>query len=279
MAKLKWTVAIRPGAGETLRKITKIIGLNGDGFSVVAPYHRARSGYLFKHLMDLRTRGERTIRDDECVGFTAEDRVKLTYHLDGFAQFSSENRGKIISGRDAKTGEPKGLGLLARSLLTPSTSGSSASLTVWGIEEFDTAEEDEQLIIFEPSEFYYRNSTPEDANAWHLRIFAFAVGTVPPLRFEGNQAVMQFLLSPGDAGVPGSIVSLKTIHLKEEQLYLGLSVERFVVKFPAKSGWMLHGPGNYTQYQSGYVLQAVYPRFNTPPKGTGSLDREVASKQ
>src|SRR5580700_6160816 len=103
----KWTIAIRPAVDSELRKITKIIGLNGDGFSVLAPYHKARSGFLYKHLMDLQTLGARHIYWNECVGFTAEDRAKLTYHVDGFAQFSSENPGKIISGRNPKTGEPK----------------------------------------------------------------------------------------------------------------------------------------------------------------------------
>jgi hypothetical protein len=269
----KWTVAIRPQTGETLRKITKIIGLNGDGFSVLTPYHRARSGFLFKHLMDLQAGGIRKIPLDACVGFTAEDRVKLTYHLDGFAQFSGENRGKIISGRDPKTREAKGLGLLTHPLRTPIVSGSSVGVTAWGIEEFETAEEGEELIIFEPSEFYYRMSTPKDANVWHLSIYAFPVDAVPPVRFEGGQAVMQFGLNRFSAGVPGSIVELKTIYLKEERVHLGLYVERFIAEFPVKSGWILHGPGNYTTSQSGYVLQAVYPRDLIPVEGRGSLDR------
>ncbi|MGP0086704.1 MAG: hypothetical protein ACLP0B_24255 [Steroidobacteraceae bacterium] len=273
MAKLKWTVAIRPGAGEKLRKITKIIGLNGDGFSVLAPYHRARSGYLFKHLMDLQTLGERKILFDECVGFTAEDRVKLTYHVDGFAQFSSENPGKIISGRDPKTGEPKGLGLLTHSLKSPIVSGASVGVTVWGLDEFETAEDSEAVISFEPDEAYYRRSTPRDANVWHLAIYAFPVGCVPPLRFEGDQPVMEFLLNRFSAGVQGAIVKMKTIYLEKEQVYLGLYVERFIANSSAKSGWRLHGPGNYTLAQSGYVLHAVYPRNLTPPEGTGSLDR------
>lgn len=127
----RWTIAIRPAAGREPRKITKIIGLNGDGFSVVTPYHKARSGFLYKVLMDLQKLGERWIPFSECVGFTAEDRVKLTYHIDGFAQFSSENPGKIISGRDPNTGEPKGLGILVRALKTPSTSGPSVGVTLW----------------------------------------------------------------------------------------------------------------------------------------------------
>jgi len=269
----KWTIAIRPSAGEDLRKITKIIGLNGDGFSVLAPYHEARSGFLFKHLMDLKTLGSRMVSWEECVGFTTENRAKLTYHIDGFAQFSSEGSGKIISGRDPSTGEPKGLGLLTHPLSTPIVSGPSVGITVWGIEDFERTEEVEGLVVFEPDDFYYRNSTPGDANTWSLCVYAFAIGAVPPLQFEGEQAVMQYQPHPISGGVPGAVIRLKTIHLQAEQVYLGLHIERFIGRWPSKSGWHLRGPGNYTQYQSGYVLQAVYPRLHVLVEGRDSLDR------
>jgi hypothetical protein len=270
----RWTVAIRPAEGQEPRKITKILGLNGDGFSVVTPYHKAKSGFLYKHLMDLNTLGERTIPWAECVGFTAEDRVKLSYHIDGFAQFSSETQGKIISGRDPSTGEPKGLGLLTRFLKTPIVSGPSVGITVRGIKDFEVAEESEALILFEPNDCYYRRSTPRDANCWHLCIYAFAVGWVPPVRFKGEQAVMDYVLNPISGGTSGSVVELKVIYLEEEKVHLGLHVERFVGRWPIKSGWPMSGPGNYTAFQSGYVLQAIYPREGIPLEGRPSLDRK-----
>lgn len=276
----KWTIAILPAAGEKPRKITKIIGLNGDGFSVLAPYHKARSGFLYKHLVNLRkllTSGLQTVAWEECVGFTADNRAKLTYHIDGFAQFSSEDPGKIISGRDPKTGEPKGLGLFTHPLSTPIVSGASVGVTLWGIEEFEVAREDERLITFEPNDVYYRNSTPKDANTWHLAIHAFAIGAVPPLQFEGEQAVMQYQPHPIAGGVPGSVVRLKVIRLQAERVYLGLYVERFVGNWPVTSGWSLSGPGNYTMDQPGYVLKATYPRDRIPVANRDSLDRMTST--
>jgi hypothetical protein len=41
-------IALRPADGDSPRKITKIIGLNGGGFWVITPYHQSRSGFLFK---------------------------------------------------------------------------------------------------------------------------------------------------------------------------------------------------------------------------------------
>jgi len=276
----KWTIAIRPAAGEKLRKITKIIGLNGDGFSVLTPYHQARSGFLFKPRIDLRkllASGLQWAPFEESVGFTADSRAKLTYHVDGFAQFSSEDPGKIISGRDPKTGEPKGLGLFTHPLSTPIVSGASVGVTVWGIEEFDVAGEGERTITFEPNDVYYRNSTPKDANTWHLSVHAFAIGAVPPLQFDGEQAVMQYQPHPIAGGVPGSVLRLKVIRLQAERVYLGLYVERFIGAWPVKSGWTLNGPGNYGKDRPGHTLTAIYPRDLIPVAGRDSLDRMTSN--
>jgi len=270
----KWTVAIRPTAGKPLYKITKIIGLNGGGFSILTPYHRAHSGFLFKQAVNPRMfdkAGEHLVKWTECAGFTAENRAKLTYHVDGFAQFSSENPGTIISGRDPNTGEPKGLGVMARPFSNPSTSGPSVGISVWGIEDFEEANEKERLIVFEPSDFYYRLWKPEETNLWHLGIYVF--NRVSPVRFDNGQAKMDFALTYAPtAGVAGSIVTLRTIRLAAEKVCLGLYVESLVGDFPSKSGWQMGGPGSWTSNQTGYVLHMVYPRDLIPVDQLPSLD-------
>jgi hypothetical protein len=276
-ANRKWTVAIRPAEGQKARKLTKVIGLNGQGFSVLTPYHSARSGYLYKMPMDLRRLGERIVSWDEVVAFTAEDRVKLSYHVDGFVQSSSETPGKIMSGRDPKNGEPKGLGLLARSLSSPSVSGPSVGVQAWGLEDFDEAEDDDGLVLFEPEDFYYRHCNSEDANTWHLAIYAFPIGVIPPLQLEGKIAVMLYQPHPITAGVPGAVIKIKVLCLEAERMYVGLYVERAIGSFPSKSGWTINGPGNYTQYQSGHVLMAVYPRTSIPSGDVPALDRKDSS--
>jgi hypothetical protein len=107
------------------------------GFSVLTPYHQAKSGYLAKLPMPKGV-GPHIRRWSEGITFTAENRVKLGYHADGFAQFSSEIGGKIISGIDPTTGKPKGLGLRSNPLQTPTWSGPVAAITVWGIDEYLT---------------------------------------------------------------------------------------------------------------------------------------------
>lgn len=272
----KWTVAIRPSAGKPLYKITKIISLNGVGFSVLTPYHNAHSGFLFKQVINpqvMLKAGEHHVKWTDCAGFTAENRAKLTYHVDGFAQFSSENQGTIISGRDPHTGEPKGLGVMARPFSNPSSTGPSIGISVWGLGDFELAETKEKLITFEPTDFYYRKWKPDETNMWHLGIYVFPVDSVPPVRFEGDQAVMEFALTfPSTAGVVGSIVKLKTIRLEAERVTLGLYVESLVGNHPSKSGWGMGGPGSWTSSQTGYVLNAVYPRDMIPVDQRPSLD-------
>lgn len=270
----KWTVAIRPAAGKPLYKITKIISLNGSGFSVLTPYHKAHSGFLFKQVVNPRMfdkAGVHLVRLIDCVGFTAENRTKLSYHVDGFAQFSSENQGTIISGRDPRTGEPKGLGTMARPFSDPATSGPSVGISVWGLEDFEKADPKERLIVFEPSDFYYRLWGPDQTNLWQLGIYVFS--GVPPVRFDGDQPKMDFMLTyPPTAGVAGSIITLRTIRLEAEKVSLGLYVESLIGTFQSKSGWTLSGPGGWTSSRAGYGLAAVYPRALIPADQWPSLD-------
>ncbi|HEV3220954.1 MAG TPA: hypothetical protein VGZ48_14390 [Candidatus Acidoferrales bacterium] len=270
----KWTVAIRPAAGKPLYKITKIISLNGGGFSILAPYHKAHSGFLFKqpiHPGMFDKAGVHLVSWTDCIGFTAESRAKLSYHVDGFAQFSSENQGTIISGRDPKTGEPKGLAIMARPFSNPATSGPSVGISVWGLEDFEEADQEENLVVFGPGDFYYRLWGPDESNLWQLGVYMF--NGVPPVRFDGDQAKMDFALRyPPIAGVVGSIVTLKTIRLEPEKVTLGLYVESLIGAFPSKSGWNMSGPGSWNSKQGGYVLNALYPRDLIPVDQRPSLD-------
>jgi hypothetical protein len=193
----KWTIAIRPSGGQPLRKITKVVDLNGDGFSVLAPYHKTKTGFLCKLPIDQSKfkQGPNPVAWANTVAFTADDKVKLSYHTDGFAQFSGESTGRIISGIDPATGEPKGLGLFSNPLTSPITSGPSVGVTVWGMEEFEEAKEQDRPLMFEADEFYYRRCTPENANAWALSIYAFPVDVVPPVRIRQGQAFLELPLN------------------------------------------------------------------------------------
>jgi len=268
-------IAIRTSIDQPARKITKIVGLNGDGFSVIAPYHKARSGVLFKLPVDPKKAlapGEWQSSWAESVAFTVEDRAKLSYHTDGFIQFSSESPGRIISGREPSTGEPKGLGLMTHPLTSPIWTGASASVTAWGLEEFDVAEESKDLMVFEPNEVYFRGCTPDEATAWRVEIYPFPIDVVPPVRFDKGNAYFDMTVQPMN-GALAAVVQMKVIHLSQEKVFLGIYINAFIGHFPSSSGWVLGGAGSWGKDRVGHVLKGVYPRELIPVDGRACLDR------
>jgi hypothetical protein len=270
----KWTLAIKRTPDSIPRKITKIIGLNGDGFSVLAPYHKARSGFLCKMPVDPSKTGEYYVPAEEVEAFTVDDRAKLSYHTDGFIQFSSANPGRIISGRDPSTGEPKGLGLMTHPLTTPIWMGPSASVTVWGLDDFDETKESKNLLIYEEGDFYYRGCTPEQADTWMISIYPFPVNAVPPIRFERGSPVLEMTVDCLN-GALASVVRMKVINLPEEKIFLGVYINAFVGRFPSASGWILGGAGRWGKDRPGHVLKGVYPRELFSHTYLGSLDRNL----
>ena len=273
--KRGWTIAIQTTDGSPVRKITKILSLNGKGFSVLAPYHKAKSGFLWKMPLpaNVDEPGKHGVSPKGGLAFTAEDRVKLSYHTDGFAQFSGERAGRITSGIDAETGEPKGLGLFARPLAFPVSSGPSVGVTVWGLEDFEEIEKNETAVILQPADFYYRDCTPLDANGWNIALYVFPINVVPPMRFVGGQAVLN-IAADLCYGPWFNVLQLKLLRLAKEKMYLGACVNAMRTSFRAKSGWVLQGPGTVRSAgMRGHQLLGIYPRDSDMGVGRSALDR------
>lgn len=269
-AQPDWTIAIRSADG-ALRKITKIIGLNGGGFSLLMPYHRARSGVVCK--MPVGPGGLATkVAWSNMVAFTAEDKVKLSYHTDGFAQFSGEAQGKIISGIDAKTGMPKGVGLFTNPLTAPISSGGSVAVTLWGLEDFETTKKTKRTVVFSEDDFYYRfGCMPGQANAFIVQMYAIPVRAEPPLQFKNGHAVLS-INAEALNGRLSSIVQMKVLPLEKEIIWLGAYVNAYQMQFPVRSGWIVNGPGDHSPGRRGHVLTALYPRDGIKLGNAPSLD-------
>lgn len=266
-----WTIAIRPSVGQPLYKITKIISLEDGGFSVLTPYHKAQSGYLFRKPvdLDLQIQGtNRRITWRETEGYTVESQAKLSYHMDGFAQFSSGTSSQIISGRDDITGEPKGLGLITRPFKKPILGGffllPCVCVNIWGIDEFSEAtQSDKSMLIFEPEEFHYvEGTTPNDANGWCLWIYILSLTSMP---LQDHKIITEF-------GAELKIINFPTMKDKFGKA-LGLCVSHNVTKYPSKSGWIINGPGN-----GEYALTGIYPRNCINVGEKNSIDRNVGLK-
>lgn len=216
--------------------------------------------------------GRRTIAQEDVQGFTAADRVKLSYHADGFAQFSGEQAGRIESGRDSETGKPKGVGLLTHPLNDPINSGPSVGLQAWGLEEFELLKDGEEATIFEPDQIYYRACHPEEACHWIVMMYAFSSLVVPPVRYERGHTILDAALE-GLGGPRLSVVRLSVLHLPTEKLLLGLAVYATSECPPHPSGWIMAGPGDYALGKDGHMLMAFYPPGAVGPN-FGSVDRQ-----
>jgi hypothetical protein len=170
MASASGTVVAIEEASGVIRKVAKILPYR-IGFAVLTPYHRSRAGFLCRHTVDYSKRyikvpvvadSEGSGEEPEVVSYAASNRVKLSFHEDGFVQFSGETQGTITSGKDSG-GQAKGMGLTVNRLGAPlATEGPNFGLTVSYIEEFDAFEQDDKCAVFTNSDIYLRDCTAED---------------------------------------------------------------------------------------------------------------------
>lgn len=237
----------------TLWKITKIVPYRRGGFAVLAPYHQAKCGHLLKPTVDYSKR-EMAIGPDDAIEFSVEDRVKLSLHPDGFAQFSGENPGKILSGRDRVTGEPKGLGVMSRPLDAPINTGPTFACVVWGLSEFEPlGSRSRDTVIFSEEDYYYRRCTPDTWNGYVIEAFVLEDrywGAVRKREGKLTLAVMPMFEAIG------AVIELRVVPLPGQPLLLGLMVSKLTTSFAVPSGFTLNGPSDLKTNQ---VLHAVYP--------------------
>jgi hypothetical protein len=251
------TIAMRTSGTSTPHRIFKIVPYAAGGFAVTAPYHSARSGFLAKMPVDYRKGGVSRVSRADMTPYSANDRVKLSYHRDGFAQFSGERAGKILSGRDPATGEPKGLGLLTNPPSQPIKSGPTFAVTVWGIEDFEILSPNKPAAVFEEEDCYFRGTTADCANAWTVEAF------VLPRNFWGGvhrqSDKLSITLVFGNFEAPGVVFELRVVDLPGQPVFIGLLVSRMQTTFAGESGFVLSGPGHRFTDGKGEVLMACYP--------------------
>ncbi|MFK0160244.1 hypothetical protein ACIQVK_50330 [Streptomyces sp. NPDC090493] len=245
--------------GNGPRGICKISQHADGGYMVMAPYHQAREGWLAKHSVDYKSR-HMSARLEDMHHYTASDRVKLSHHADGFVQFSGEQSGKITSGRDPFTGQPKGLGLMSAAMNHPVTSGPTFGVSFWGLDDFSRKAPKSGDFTFDSSQIYYRNCNPETYNAYHLEGWVFGEQMWAGVRgAPGNLS-----LSMGFRNFQGTGANLdfKVFPLLNGR-FLALMVHRLqLVGFP-DSGFMLHSPSDRRVGEStASAMMAMYPKID-----------------
>jgi len=239
---------------------------------VVTPYHNARSGYLMIMPVDYNKGGAFQVGYEEVTAFSANDRVKLSYHPDGFVQFSGEIGGTIISGKDPTTGQPKGIGLKINPLSRPISSGPTFGVTVWGLGEFEqTKEGTKNVLVFEESDWYYRGCSPSSATGWAVEFFVFPSRYWSAARKTRRGFTLSLSFYAFEAGM--GVIEMRIIELPDQPIFLAGFVSRCRTSFPSSSGWVLSGPGERSATGLGRNLSAHYPKFDFS-KPTTPLDRK-----
>ncbi|WNV76929.1 hypothetical protein [Geodermatophilus sp. DSM 44513] len=264
----------------TLRLLTKIVGLSDGGFAVTAPYHSARQGFLMKFPVDY-SRSELMLPTADVVPYTADDRVKLSLHLDGFVQFSGERQGRIVSGRDGD-GQPKGLGLIANRLTSPlATDGPTFGLLAWGLDDYKEQVRIRDTLAFGGHDVYYRDCTLGDWSACIIEGFVYPRSylsqgvlsggrLVLPRRFPHYQGPRHTsgLFTPTRnplLDMQGALLNLTLVDVGSPYIVIGLLVSRATHGFPSTSGFTLNSPSDMR-----HALAAVYPN----PTGTSDHEED-----
>jgi hypothetical protein len=200
--------------------------------------------------------------------YSASDRVKLSFHTDGFVQFSSERKGRILSGRDPDTGEPRGLGIMLEHPLSETIrSGPTFGSTLWGLADFEpVTSSDRNLLVFEEDDFYYRGTSPVQWNAYVLEFFILPSRYWSAVRGHRNRYTLSIAAGTFEAG--GAVLEWRVIELPGQDLLLGLMCSRTIHGFPSESGFTLGSPSDRREGgQFANVLMAVYPLFlEEPPR-------------
>lgn len=250
---------------EAPRQISKIVTLGDGGYSVLAPYHKERQGWLAKYPVDYNRVGSFATSVADMTQYSADDRVKLSHHWDGFVQFSGEQPGRIVSGRDPETGEPKGLGLLSAPIRVPVTTGPTFSILVWGLADFKPATQSASDITFSSDDIYYRNCDPNECNAYLVEGWVFGHRMWSAVKGTGNNLGMSVGFRNFDG--TGANLDFRALPLDPPSAqFLGLHVARTVADFPTESGFVLNSPSDRSLGSTtGNAMMAMYPRFESLP--------------
>ena len=267
-------ICIRESHSKPVKKITRIVPYADGGFAVISPYLPRVEGLAVKYQRDYRVILS-TTQWAKSFKYQASDRLKLSLHPDGFAQFSGEYQGRIVSGRDHTTGEPKGVGVLASPFATPVYSGPTFGVQVWGLDDYPewTARSNSHSVVFDPDDVYFNDA---DLGTYVIEGFLFiAPWFLPHVRFDRHESSARratiplwryhirgsrqwdFTLLPGIAA-PHVLVAVR--------------VSKFPFRFASPSGFVLHGPAERGVGQIRWIISAFCPPPDGGIKADASLD-------
>jgi len=254
-------------------KVTIIVPFRDGGVALAAPYTKDRKGLLVT-MKPSDKLGTTFVPDDELTAqYSASDRVKLSLHRDGFAQFSGAG---IRSGKD-EDGKPKGLAIqMRRPFMHPIQTGPTFAITVWGLDRFDPLRkrDADAALVFDENDVLYRSASPEHWSGYVIEGFVFPNNLLRNLRPLGPGKTVLPMFHPRFEG-HGAHFNFRVILLPSQSVFLGFLVSRIEVEpigadgARVASGSVLNGPRDF----DGIGLYAFCPSPYTDGAGAAaSLD-------
>jgi hypothetical protein len=230
------------------RAITKIVTYP-DGFGVMSPYHAARRGWLYKHPVnyDQLTHGHMSL--GECVEYNVNDQVKLSVHLGGFVQFSGIEAGRVISGVDPVTGQPRGIGLKGDPFSQTESGGPTFNLLAYGLHDFKLAGPSKRNLTFQQSDLYKGRWRGNPQTGYLVE--GFLIPRRLARHVYGCAGAWKIKLELPYFSLVAFRHELEVVDLPGQPSFLGIIASRVTCDFPTASGFTLTGPaycppgGNY----------------------------------
>ena len=236
------------------RQVVRIC-LQKDGFSALVPYHPAKRGWIYELPLDYSKR-QFIVPMEDGKHYTVSDIVKLSFHMDGFVQFSTGGAQKIVSGYNPTLNLVKGAGLRAPDPVHVTT-GPLFGVQVYGAEDFDECTT-KPVEMFESADLWYRaGEATEDDTAYCVEVFMLPNGLLGAARsVGGNRMVRKRLPFTSRIWFEHDIRVIEMPHLP---FFLGVIVSRLRADPDCVSGYKLGGPGCGGPGEMKKSITAQYP--------------------
>lgn len=265
-------------------KIIKIIPHSDGGFGVYLPYLNLKES-IFLGIIELPAEVQDRLQSGEelLIPTTAilekhktDKRIKLSIHQDGFVQFSGDG---VRSGREKMTGKAKGLGVVSKPLMTPISTGSTFSVTFWGLDCFERmnnikSRKDVKDIKFSPKEQYvFANLSKklvERTNGYIISGYVFPLQMSHYIYFDELGAKITVPIP--DEG--NAVMTLRVITFPHSDVFLGLLLRETWVGDESlpPSGFMVGGPKEIVELNGVIVERSL---FASVPKWFNGGSSEV----
>ncbi|WP_166831601.1 DUF3606 domain-containing protein [Thalassoroseus pseudoceratinae] len=247
-------IAIQNEEGRTYL-VARIL-LQSDGFAVSVPYHPEKQGLIIELPLDY-SKDEFLVPLENSTCYTVTDTVKLSFHMNGFVQFSRGGEKPIVSGYNSQLDVVKGAGLKAPDAVSVTT-GPLLGIVIQGLEKF-TRLNKKDAEVFKPTDMWHhpKFSTPEDT-AYHLEVFMFPKSEISSSRTIDGRRILRknlpfwsTLIFPFD---------LRVVELPNRPFFLGVILSHMRPDSTGLSGYKLCGPSCGGPSEQKKSIQAIYPR-------------------